>query len=88
MIKPVCKFKFGNYGFEWNGVQAHTCIMAVALGKTVDLEVLRELVYKKMITLRQYEAIRKLDMQMGEQKDIDILSKLAKKLEIYFQESS
>lgn len=58
------------------------CIMAVEQDKTIKMNELYHLHEDGVITLKEYNAIRALDNQTGEESDLKIIKKLAKNLDI------
>jgi len=74
------------YGFGWyltpSISPAHKCIMAVAEGKTIDMNELNELLTRRTITPEEYRAIRNFDNRDGTVDDLETIKELAKKVKV------
>lgn len=80
---PISHFEFGWYlPSIVIDTPACKCIMAVAEGKTIDMNELNEFLTRRTITPKEYHAIRNFDNLEGTINDLKVIEKLAKKVKV------
>jgi len=87
MVKTVKIFKTG-YGYSWKKFAMHNCVLAIHTNDTVlyNSDVLDDLIMNDIITRKEADlyniAIGHVDREAGQQRDINLIKELSKKLHI------